>query len=373
MPYGKEIVDTAFGQNLVKVYPDIFTDNHAPHDREHSIEVQLPFLHHVVKGDYKIVPILLGTSDPAFCNKIAKVLKPYLTPENLFIISTDFSHYPSYNDAQATDRATGNAILSGNPENLKGIIAENAKKKIPDLQTSLCGWTSVLTLMYMTDNDDSFRYHEVDSCNSGDVKHYGDRERVVGYRSIVLSEINPEFFLTEQDKQQLLLEARRSIENLYVHSDIPAQKDSSETLQIRCGAFVTLHEQGKLRGCIGMIAANKPLIQTVREMAVSAAKHDYRFTPVTKDELDAINIEVSILSPLKKVKDISEIKMGEHGIFMVKGNHTGVFLPQVATETGWNLNEFLGHCARDKAGIGWEGWIDADLYTFTATAFEEKR
>jgi len=116
-----------------------------------------------------------------------------------------------------------------------------------------------------------------------------------------------------------------------------------------------LHEQGKLRGCIGMIAADKPLIQTVREMAVSAAKHDYRFTPVTKDELDAINIEVSVLSPLKKVKDIAEIKMGEHGIIIVKGNHTGVFLPQVATETGWNLEEFLGHCARDKAGIGWEG------------------
>jgi AmmeMemoRadiSam system protein A len=106
-------------------------------------------------------------------------------------------------------------------------------------------------------------------------------------------------------------------------------------------------------------------------MAVAAAKHDYRFPPVTEAELRRIEIEISVLSPLKKISDISEIELGKHGIYIRKGWSSGVFLPQVADETGWSLEEFLGHCARDKAGIGWDGWKQADIYIFTATVFSE--
>jgi AmmeMemoRadiSam system protein A len=103
----------------------------------------------------------------------------------------------------------------------------------------------------------------------------------------------------------------------------------------------------------------------------AAARYDYRFPPVTASELDVISIEISVLSPLRKIRDISEIELGKHGIYIVKGSRSGVFLPQVATETGWDLENFLGHCARDKAGIGWDGWRDADIYIFTATVFSE--
>jgi AmmeMemoRadiSam system protein A len=104
-------------------------------------------------------------------------------------------------------------------------------------------------------------------------------------------------------------------------------------------------------------------------MTISAASHDRRFLPVDEEELPEIDIEISVLSPLKKIDNIEEIVLGKHGIFIEEGYNTGVFLPQVATETGWSKEEFLGHCARDKAGLDWDGWKTADLFIFTATVF----
>ena len=377
MPYGSHVVDLELANELIEKYPALFSDYRPAHYRDHCIEVQLPFLHHQLKGNYKIVPIILGTNNSEVCREIALALKPYFNPENLFIISTDFSHYPSYENAIQVDDATKNAILSGNPKELRTTLTDQEHKKIPNLLTVLCGWTSVLTLMYMTENESNLSYEAVEYCNSGDVRHYGERNQVVGYWAIVVKEKSTgkkdEFELTESEKKQLLLEARRTIENLFGTSGIPKPTTISETLQAKCGAFVTLHEHKKLRGCIGMITADKPLVETVRSMAVSAARHDHRFMPVTEEELDDIEIEISVLSPLKLIRDISEIKLGVHGIFIRQGSHTGLFLPQVATETGWSLDEFLGHCARDKTGIGWEGWKAADIYTFTATVFQEEK
>ena len=377
MPYGSHAVDLELANELIEKYPALFSDYRPAHYRDHCIEVQLPFLHHQLKGDYKIVPIILGTNNPETCREIALALKPYFNPDNLFIISTDFSHYPSYDDAIQVDKATKNAILSGNPTSLRATLADQAHKKIPNLVTGLCGWTSVLTLMYMAEKESNLCCEAVEYCNSGDVRHYGERDQVVGYWAIVVKEKSAgekdEFALTETEKKILLQEARRTIENLFGTSGIAKPTIISETLQAKCGAFVTLHERGRLRGCIGMIAADKPLVETVRKMALSAARHDHRFMPVTEEELDEIEIEISVLSPLKLIHDVSEIKLGIHGVFIRQGSHTGVFLPQVATETGWSLDEFLGHCARDKAGIGWEGWKDADIYTFTATVFQEEK
>ncbi len=182
-----------------------------------------------------------------------------------------------------------------------------------------------------------------------------------------------DFYLTTEDKKALLAEARRAIEQLF-GLDITPRPDlsaCSEAIYAHCGAFVTLNKYGQLRGCIGQMISDRPLIETVRNMAVSAARHDYRFPPVTASELSDISIEISVLSPLKRIRDISEIELGKHGIYIVKGIRSGVFLPQVATETGWDLENFLGHCARDKAGIGWDGWKDADIFIFTATVFSE--
>ena len=204
MPYGSHAVDLELANELIEKYPALFSDYRPAHYRDHCIEVQLPFLHHQLKGDYKIVPIILGTNNPETCREIALALKPYFNPDNLFIISTDFSHYPSYDDAIQVDKATKNAILSGNPTSLRATLADQAHKKIPNLVTGLCGWTSVLTLMYMAEKESNLCCEAVEYCNSGDVRHYGERDQVVGYWAIVVKEKSTvekdEFALTESEK-----------------------------------------------------------------------------------------------------------------------------------------------------------------------------
>jgi hypothetical protein len=105
-------------------------------------------------------------------------------------------------------------------------------------------------------------------------------------------------------------------------------------------------------------------------MAVSAAC-DRRFKELKADEIDKMKLEISVLTPLKKIENTDEIKLGKHGIYIKKGLNTGTFLPQVATKTGWKLEEFLGRCSRDKAGLGWDGWKTAELFTYEAFIFKE--
>ena len=106
-------------------------------------------------------------------------------------------------------------------------------------------------------------------------------------------------------------------------------------------------------------------------MAVAAATQDYRFPKVDESELDEIHIEISVLTPMKKIDDINEIELGKHGIYIKKGMLSGTFLPQVATQTGWDLEQFLGHCSQDKAHLGWDGWKDAEVFIYEAIVFEE--
>jgi AmmeMemoRadiSam system protein B/AmmeMemoRadiSam system protein A len=375
MPYGKVSVNTDVSMLLVDRHPDLFTSNPKSHLKEHSIEVQLPFLDHVMQTEYCIVPIIIGGSDKNTCIKLANALKPWFNQDNLFIISTDFSHYPNESNARKTDYLTKEAIISNEPDKLLTAVRENMLSGTPGLVTSLCGWTSVLTLMYLTYQDDNLEYKDILYMNSGDSKLYGEKNRVVGYWGIAVSQkkIVKEFNITQSDKKELLKIAREAINEAvkFGKTSKPDASGFSNSLKTNCGAFVTLHLNKRLRGCIGRLIGDIPLYKMVQEMAVSSALHDYRFTPLRVDEIDKIDIEISVLSPLIKIKNPNEIQLGKHGIMIEKGRRSGVFLPQVATETGWNLDEFLGHCARDKAGIGWDGWLSADIYIFTATVFGE--
>ncbi|MCX7981397.1 MAG: AmmeMemoRadiSam system protein B [Syntrophales bacterium] len=374
MPLGKVRVNTELGKELVKKH-SIFTDRVDAHQYEHSLEVELPFLQYRLKKDLQIVPIVIGTHSPQKCAQIAEALKPYFNEKNLFIVSTDLSHYPSYEDAKVVDQLTLRAITTNEPETLLRTLEENERKKIPRLATSLCGWTSVLTLMYITSGDPSITYTLVDYKNSGD-SIYGDRIRVVGYGAVVVSRReNPKrFSLSDKEKKDLLSLARKTIKEYVERRKLPAIEPAilSENLKTPCGAFVTLHRGGALRGCIGRFEPNEPLYQVVQQMAVAAATEDFRFPPVQPSEVDSLDIEISVLTPLKKIKSIDEIELGRHGIYIKKGARAGTFLPQVATETGWSKEEFLGHCARDKAGLGWNGWKEADIYVYEALVFSEK-
>jgi AmmeMemoRadiSam system protein A len=151
------------------------------------------------------------------------------------------------------------------------------------------------------------------------------------------------------------------------------EKNLSPILKTNCGAFVTLKKNGNLRGCIGRFDASEPLYKVVQEMAIASSTQDTRFLPVESNEIPELEIEISVLTPMRRISTIDEFELGKHGIYMRKGYRSGTFLPQVAAETGWTKEEFLGHCAQDKAGFGWNGWKDAELFVYEALVFGEEK
>ena len=372
-PLGEVKVDQELAHQLIRKH-DCFHYYHDAHQYEHSLEVQLPFLQYYLNKPIKIVPIILGTQQFKTCREIGIILRPHFSEENLFIISTDFSHYPPYEQAKKLDKNTAQAIMSKKPKQLIDVLDDNAKQGIPNLQTSLCGWSSVLSFLYMLEALPDIKTQEIMYRNSGD-SDAGSKDKVVGYYSIAFPRMEEKAFnLNHKEKQQLLAIARQSITSFLNNEKLPLipEDELSDALKKPCGAFVTLHKGGALRGCIGNFTAKEPLYKIVRKMAISAAIRDPRFPCVDKDEVDNLKIEISVLTPLKKINDISEFQLGKHGIYIKKGNASGTLLPQVAETTGWSREEFIGHCARDKAGLGWDGWKEAELFTYEAFIFSEE-
>jgi AmmeMemoRadiSam system protein A len=177
--------------------------------------------------------------------------------------------------------------------------------------------------------------------------------------------------LSKENKDKLLKIARSTIETLLKEGKIPDFGPMPSELNQPRGVFVTIHKKGLLRGCIGYVEPIKPLWEAVREMAISAAVKDPRFTPLIEDELPEIDIEISVLSPLRKINTIEEIQLGRDGLYIEKGPFSGLLLPQVATEYGWNKIEFLEHTAL-KAGLDKSAWKNANIYIFSAEIFSEK-
>ena len=371
-PLGEITVDTHFSKELVK-NSEWFLEHSEAHEKEHSLEVQLPFLQHKLGNNFLLVPIILGTHEPKICKKIALELKPWFIGENLWVISTDFSHYPEYENACKVDELTATAICSNQPKKLLNVLKKNQSFKINNLATSLCGWTSVLTLLYITENLNC-SFEKIMYRNSGDSKKYGGKSRVVGYWSLAVYEQLHTFSISDEEKKELLEKARTSI-TTFVNTGKKGKTlppNSAGIVNEITGAFVSIYIEGKLRGCIGSFAKEKTLNVLVQDMAVSAS-NDGRFHPLQPRELENMELEISVLSPLKKIDTVNEIELGKHGVFIKNGMNTGTFLPQVAAKTGWNIEEFLGHCSRDKAGIGWEGWKTAEIFTYEAVVFREKQ
>jgi AmmeMemoRadiSam system protein A len=179
------------------------------------------------------------------------------------------------------------------------------------------------------------------------------------------------FTLSEKEKQILLFNARETI-SAHLSNKKPNYKDGTPNLDEKCGAFVTIHKSGKLRGCIGMMVGEAPIIETIKDMAYSSAFRDPRFPPLMRQELKETEIEISVLTPLEKIKDPKEIEVGTHGIYIIQGYHSGVLLPQVATEQNWDRDTFLTHTCY-KAGLPGEAWRskDIEIFRFSAIIFSE--
>ena len=366
-PLGNLSVDTEVAHKLTDT-DSVFTYQPKAHDREHCLEVQLPFLQRRFGEVPPIVPIIISTNDFRKLQRIAETLKPYMTEENLFVVSSDFSHYPKYEDACEVDARTGKAVESGDVERFIAQLEENARSGVRNLATSACGELAIATLMLMM-QDGGYEVKHLLYQNSGDIDNH-DHSRVVGYHAFAILR-KSEFSLNDEEKRMLKDIALTSIKDSLDGKRIaqPTLNSKLSTLNSKCGAFVSLHKHGRLRGCIGHFGEDVPLHEIVAEMAHAAAFEDPRFMPVTRDELDDIDIEISVLTPMRRIQSLDEFQLHKHGIYIKKGYRSGTFLPQVADEVNWTKEEFVGHCAQDKAGIGWDGWKDAELYVYEAIVF----
>jgi AmmeMemoRadiSam system protein B/AmmeMemoRadiSam system protein A len=369
-----------------------FMDDAGPHLMEHSLEVQLPFLQTVLEN-FKIVPILVGDLPASRCEDLGKALADCVKGKKVLLVaSSDLSHYPAYEDANKVDNETIKSWKSMDLEEISSKEEEILGRRIRNLSCTMCGSSAIMIVMAASkalgaDSTIILKY-----MNAGDVS--GDKSGVVGYGAAAFVRTSKkaekektgkgekegaerkeekEFSLTKTEKKKLLSIARGSIEATLSGKPLPRFDVTEPDLKTHAGAFVTLRRDGDLRGCIGRLVADRPLHEVVSRMAVAAATEDTRFRPVSLPELEKIDIEISVLSPLKKMSSVKELELGKHGIYIVQGMRSGCFLPQVADETGWSKDEFLSRCCTDKAGLEADAWKkDADVFLFTAEVFGEK-
>jgi hypothetical protein len=253
-------------------------------------------------------------------------------------------------------------------------------------EAELCGGAAVYTAILAAKACGANRIKLLEYANSGDVT--GDKGKVVGYGAFAImrlkeQEMTPELkkekggskMLNEKQQKVLLGIARKTIEEYIRTRKMPELKVEDPLLKEKRGVFVTLHKRGMLRGCIGYIMPLEELYKAVSKMAIESSTGDPRFPPVRTEELDEIEIEISVLTVPERINSVDEIEMGKHGVIVKKGYQQGVFLPQVATETGWSKEEFLNRLCYDKAHLPEDAWKDKDteIYTFSAQVFKEEK
>lgn len=174
------------------------------------------------------------------------------------------------------------------------------------------------------------------------------------------------------NKKVLLELARRAIETYLAAGNHLDYKTEDPALVVKRGCFVTLRKAGELRGCVGTFDTQTPLYENILRMAPAAAFQDSRFSPVRKEELPLIRIELSVLSEMEKVDSLEEIKIGKHGVYIKLGNRSGTYLPDVATKRKWSVPEFVMSCAREKAKLAPEEISRAEIFRYEVQKFKEK-
>ncbi len=351
-PLGDVAINEAAARSLLDDMSGV-TSNPAPFVREHSLEVQLPFLQRTLK-DFKIVPILIGTPTRQSFTSLTERLTRLMRADDrsLLVVSSDLSHYHDSLTAGTMDRKVIDALERLSPAGLEQLLGGG--------EGEMCGAFPAIYALTVARNLGAtngvlYRY-----ADSGDVN--GDKGSVVGYAAMGIYRTP----FTATRKAQLLALAKDTLYARVTGKKLPDPVVSDPLLKADGATFVTLNDNsGHLRGCIGNIMPVMPLYRSVISNAVSASTSDPRFPPVTPAELSALHVEVTVLSPLEPLDDIKKIKIGTHGLYLESGANSGVFLPQVATEQGWDVPTYLAELAR-KAGLPPDGWRDGKLYYFTA-------
>lgn len=371
-PLGDIEIDSDFTRNIIVPAQKI---NFIPQAfaKEHSVEAQLPFLQRTLR-DFKLVPIVVGDCGLEDLNNLAEALVNAIggRKDVLLVASTDLTHSYDYQETEIVDKVNLSYLEKMSPE----VIYE----KLKDGTIQMCGGFPVVAAMLTAKKLNYNNLKLLHYTNSAEVT----RRKIkgiwtVGYACAIIyageSEKSKETMFTINQKKRLLEIARKAIEEYLATGKRLDFKEDDPQLTSISGAFVTLHKQGELRGCIGNIIGEKPLFETVRDMAIASATGDPRFPAVTKEEFKEVALEISVLTPLKRITGIDEFQLGIHGVLVKSGWNQGVFLPQVATETGWSKEEFLSQLCAHKAGLSPDAWKDpkTELYIFSALIFSENK
>jgi MEMO1 family protein len=382
-PLGDVPVDDEILSALLSENKDC-TRSRSVHVNEHSIEVQLPFLQ-VLFPNAKIVPAVIHPPDYEMCIRFGQTLAKVLKKRQALIVaSSDLSHYPDYKDAAKVDRQTLEAIAGLDTVRIASILKV---LNVPNLDTRACGEAPILSCITAAKALGATRAVVAGYANSGDVR-IAERSSTVGYGAVVLTAgkgtsdtknldrpaaPTSAVPLQNSEKKALLTFARETIHRYLTTQTVPLPRSFPARMSFPQGAFVTLKIDKELRGCIGHMAEDIALGQTVGAMAIEAAFRDPRFAPLELRELSHVEIEISVLTPMKPIASSDEIVIGRDGVLMSKAGTSAVFLPQVAVENKWNKSEMLDNLCR-KAGLATGCWKhDAKFRVFQADVFSESQ
>lgn len=371
-PLGDIPVDKEFVKKLAKATPvvQISGRGHEPNRRggEHALEVELPFLQRVL-GKFQLVPLVMGEQDLEQERALGLALAKLISgPETIILASSDLSHYHSQQEAARMDGKMLAALEHWDHPSLAANFRTGAWEA--------CGGGPILAAMLAAQKLGADQVRVLKYATSGDAG--AGKDRVVGYAAIAFTRSEtsstPETYnLTPQERSELLGIAKQAVRMAVTEGKRyePPPPKSQALLEPR-GAFVTLKRHGDLRGCIGHILAQEPLYLTVREVAIYAATRDPRFPAVSAKELSELEFEISVLSPLRKIKDAHEVRVGEHGLLIRSGARQGLLLPQVPVEQKWDRRTFLEETCH-KAGLDANAWKqpDSELFVFTALVFDD--
>lgn len=367
VPVDREVVNKLFeGGPVFVTHPDV--------DRsEHSLELQLPFLQRAV-GEFSLVPLLVGRMTSETYAEAARQILPWIDDQTVIVVSSDFTHFgPDYGYQPFKDNVPDELrkLADQAAAPLQACDFDGFVNHLAQTKDTICGRGPIqllLRILSMRGGATGIRT-AVDMSGS----MVGDWTNSVTYQSFVF--VPRRGTLGEGARQELLRLARQTVA-AYLRKEKPPEvaADAVPADARADGAcFVTLENNGQLRGCIGNMQAQGPLYQAVIRNAVLACQ-DSRFVqnPVTAGELDRLHIEISYLTPMKPVKNTDEIIVGRHGLYIILGNHGGTLLPQVAYEYGWTREEFLRQVCR-KAGLPLDSWKrpEATIYSYEAEVFGE--
>lgn len=396
-PLGDIPLDLDFCQKLTSVDPSIALSDMG-HDAagggyEHALEVHLPFLQ-IVLGTFALVPVIMGDQEYPTAKRLGELIGRWAKlGKTLVVASSDLAHGHSYKSTRQMDETAASAVQEFDPGHFFDRLRNGSFEA--------CGGGPITAAMIATQAMGADTARVLDHRNSGDVT--GEKSGyIVGYLSaaFVRSGKKPEsqtraarkpsrqtddspgedthkrrgledaHTLTGMERELLRTTARRSLDHAIKGAPLSCPEAPTSHLREKLGAFVTLKKRGELRGCIGYIRPYKPLIDAVWDMAESAALRDTRFIPVEPSEVDDLDIEITVLSPLQRITNPNDVLIGRHGLLITRAYRSGVLLPQVPVEADWDRETFLSQTCI-KAGLPPDAWLEPDtmLEIFTAEVF----